>query len=324
MKADPALLGGSLEIDGMGMGWASAVSSDGSAPPVPDFDASVMPTGGPNVAWGSVVGAATSVEVRPDGADAIDVPLLAAPAVTGIDRQYFLTDLPKLESDTGTIVALGAAGAVVGQQDYDLTGGNTSPGYPGDCPLPEPAPTTEPGGDGQITGGCVMPAPPVCATTSAGGAAEECPPPLPGTCPPVEAGGDKNSVKECIVCSDISGPDGTTSNTATNDCPPLPVCTGEPASDPTTSGPSGGGCVFFPPCPETTSPEGANGAGCADTPVACATSSDGQTVECDGGGSSSGGISDPSTGVAVPVGSCPSDDTGCLQGQPEAQATTGR
>ena len=272
MTADPTLQSGSVEMDGMGMGWSSANSGGGEVSPLPDLDASVMPMGRdvPSVVWGSVAADASSVEVRPTGADPIDVPLLAAPAVTGIDRQYFLSELPDLESDTGTVVALRAGGDVVGRQDYDLGDMNSVPGYPGDCPLPEPT-TSGPTGDGQTSGGCSLPAPPVCRAAKGDPGSVACLVPCPDTPVSSDGNGSEDASNACTVdpptcVHPVPVPDATTGSDRRpplTGCPPPPYCvppdpgTDDPATpaeepaaaggDTATSGgeaPNGGGCSY--------------------------------------------------------------------------------
>ncbi|HXJ62908.1 MAG TPA: hypothetical protein VNN79_04060 [Actinomycetota bacterium] len=229
-----------VEVGNMGFGWAAA-SAPGQEPSEPDLDASVQgfAAGTPPIVLGSVVGAAAHVEVRPAGGDAVNIPLLAAPAVTGIDRSYFLTELPDLASPKGTVVALDVDGNVIATVDYGLAGG-----------------------------GGIEPVPPACPTPQGGANDDPTCVPVPG-CPSL-APGDKGAIKECIVCREVvAGSDGST--TESTHCPPCPPAAAEggvniacpapgpitcpEASPPTDSGPtvcgggssgSGGGFV----CPD--------------------------------------------------------------------------
>jgi hypothetical protein len=141
-----------LEVEAGDIGWGVAQASAGTAggeppsPPVPNFQASVSGLKVPGLdglrlfVSGSAVSRAVRVEVRPDGQDPIDVPLEPAPAVTGIDRSYFLMDLPESTSSTGTVVALDTGGAVIGSQDYAA-----------ESTLPPTCPTPVEGSDGSAT-----------------------------------------------------------------------------------------------------------------------------------------------------------------------------
>jgi len=171
MLTDPSGTSMQVEVGNMGFGWASA-SAPGQEPSEPDLDASVQTAAAnsPPIVVGSVVGSAARVEVRPDGGDPIDVPLLAAPAVTGIERSYFLTELPDLGSSSkGTLVALDPDGNVIARQDFDSSGGSIEPA----CPMTQ-------GGANDDPADC---------------------PPMPAC--PSTAPGDKGSVKECIVCREV-------------------------------------------------------------------------------------------------------------------------
>jgi hypothetical protein len=166
-----------VEMGNSGFGWASASSSDGqTAQPDLDADVTTVASGSPPVVVGSVVATAAKVEVRPGGGAAIDVALLPAPASTGIDRSYFLTELPDLASDKGEVVALDADGAVMAHQDYDLSGT------------------------------VIEPTPPLPCRSAGGGANVEpadCPP-LPTVCPMIPAGGANNAAEDCINCPDTA------------------------------------------------------------------------------------------------------------------------
>ncbi len=356
MTVDGNGTGGSIEYEGMGLGWSSAVSPDGEPAPLPDLDASVMPMGRDSIAVvsGSVVGAAESVEVRPDGGDPVDVELLSAPAVTGIDREYFLSELPDLPSKTGSVVALGAGGSTIGHVDYDLGNGNVSPGFPA-CEPPAPA---EGGGD--PAGDCPLPMP-VCSPASnnpeVSGPERKCVP----TCPE-QPTNPENGTIECIappvvcpdepVSSDGSDASGSTGGGTTSDggdvsigCTIVPPVCVEPVPEPTTGGgqePATGGnkpAMDCPP-PPTCVQQAGDGSGTdpgTDAPCVCVAPDPGTgTTAPPEDPNGSGGDSPPSVGCSFgggadgnigqePVPDCPPQpgDVMCIA-TPEPAGTTGR
>ncbi len=222
-----------VEMANAGFGWASA-SASGQQPSQPDLDATVTTVAGesPPVVVGSVVATAARVEVRPDGGDAVDVPLLPAPAATGIDRSYFLTELPNPSSKQGEVVALDADGAVVAHQDYDLNGNVVEPGPPIACP------GAVGGANPDVT---CPPIPTACPTIPAGGAngaakdCLNCPDnamcAIPD-CPSVHTSGNPPELT-CIVCRDVTTTNGATE---TNSACPAPRMCPSPASDASGSG----------------------------------------------------------------------------------------
>jgi len=179
---DPSLTSTQVEVDGLGAGFASAASASGEQPAVPDFVASVMGFSGDDapVVVGSVVARAARVEVRPDGGAPVELPLSPAPAVTGIDRSYFLSEVPELASKSGTVVALDAEGNVVGRQEVLPPPPNVEPSMPpgpGECVKPQTAadgqaqcPFSGDGSTGQepASGSSVEP-----ASTAGGGSSTE-------------------------------------------------------------------------------------------------------------------------------------------------------
>ncbi|MFL5798074.1 MAG: hypothetical protein ACJ77A_09090 [Actinomycetota bacterium] len=136
---DASLTSTQIEVGSGGVGYASA-SASGEKPTPPELDASVgqFPGDDAPVVFGSVVARAARVEVRPQSGDPVDLPLSPAPAVTGIERSYFLAEVPEMSSMSGTVVALDAGGNVVARQEIPPPPSTTTvPPGPATCVKPQ-------------------------------------------------------------------------------------------------------------------------------------------------------------------------------------------
>jgi hypothetical protein len=292
MLVDGSNSGMEVEMGNVGFGWAAASSSDGQvAQSDLDADVTTIDSSSPPVVVGSVVTTAATLEVRPDGGDAVDIPLLPAPASTGLDRSYFLTELPNLASTKGEVVALDASGAVIARQAFDTTGMVSGP------------PVACPGGAG---GANVEPA--------------DCPP-LPTACPMIPAG---SSVKDCLICPDnamcavpscpATSPPGNAPELACIAC--REVTTSNGTTETNTA------CPMMPP----TCPTPVAGSSGSDGTISCVcqapTTTDPNGATSSGGGGCSGVPEPVISGVPASPDVCPSAPNAACATDDPAPATT--